>query len=240
VTDPLPAGRYGPRVRPLTVAHRTASARLHQEILDGEFLARFGPGFLRRYHRAWIDSPGGLALGAFDEEGVLVGVLLGAVDPSAHVAAMVLEHGVGLAGRLLVAAVVRPRLAHELAVTRGTRYASGLWRTMGRPAVRRLACFHRPAIGGGFPSPVEARTGPRSGEVTHLLVVPAQQGRGVGRTLLHAAEELAQQAGLDELVLVTPPDQAARGFYERLGWSPDGALTSRSGEAFVRYRYRLG
>jgi predicted lactoylglutathione lyase len=31
----------------------------------------------------------------------------------------------------------------------------------------------------------------------------------------------------------------ARSFYEALGWRSDGAMTSRSGEPFLRYRYSL-
>jgi hypothetical protein len=41
------------------------------------------------------------------------------------------------------------------------------------------------------------------------------------------------------MVLVTPPDLAARGFYEHLGWIADGEMTSKSGEPFVRYRFAL-
>lgn len=76
-------------------------------------------------------------------------------------------------------------------------------------------------------------------EVTHVLVSPDQQGRGIGRALIEAAEDAARLAGVDRLVLVTPPDQQARQFYERLGWTEDGTVTDRSGELFVRYRYSL-
>lgn len=99
------------RIRPLTVAQVPATAALHRQVLHMQFLARCGEGFLRRYHRAWIDSPGGVALGAFDEQDGLVGLLLGAVDPATHAAAMVRGHGVGLAARLLAAAAARPQLA---------------------------------------------------------------------------------------------------------------------------------
>ncbi len=40
-------------------------------------------------------------------------------------------------------------------------------------------------------------------------------------------------------MLVTPPDLAAAGFYEHLGWQRTGELTSRSGEDFVGYRLLL-
>jgi hypothetical protein len=50
---------------------------------------------------------------------------------------------------------------------------------------------------------------------------------------------VCKNAGLNELVLVTPPDLAARTFYEHLGWRYAGKLTSRSDEDFVRYRLPL-
>jgi hypothetical protein len=62
---------------------------------------------------------------------------------------------------------------------------------------------------------------------------------GIGRVLVEAAIETARAAGVDGLVLVTPPDFAARDFYEHLGWSADGEMCSRSGEIFIRYRLSL-
>jgi hypothetical protein len=50
---------------------------------------------------------------------------------------------------------------------------------------------------------------------------------------------MARAGGRDDMVLVTPPELAARGFYERLGWIADGEMTSKSGEPFVRYRFAL-
>lgn len=225
-----PAGVSVPtRIRPLGVADRAVSARLHEEVFDREFLVRCGPAFLRTYHRAWIDSSGAIALGALDGNDDLVGVLLGALDPAGHAAGMVRRHGLALGGRLAARAVAHPRLARELLATRGVRYARGL----GQAVARLVAGRVRRESGSLAPQVC-------IGEVTHLLVAPAHQGRGVGRAMLAAMESQARQAGLEELVLVTPPDQEARGFYERLGWAADGDLRSRSGEAFVRYRYQLG
>ena len=80
---------------------------------------------------------------------------------------------------------------------------------------------------------------PKSGEITHLMVQQGLRGGGVGRALLEEARRAGQRAGLDEFVLVTPPDLVARDFYEHLGWRFAGELTSRSGEPFVRYRWPL-
>ncbi|HEY5025466.1 MAG TPA: GNAT family N-acetyltransferase [Acidimicrobiales bacterium] len=78
-----------------------------------------------------------------------------------------------------------------------------------------------------------------SGEITHLMVKPDMRGGGVGKELLAEACRVGQRSGLDDFVLVTPPDLAARAFYEHLGWHFAGELNSRSGEPFVRYRFPL-
>lgn len=212
-------------VRPLLDADVDAAVSLHLVVLDMEFLSRFGPSFMRTYYRAWTTTPGSMAFVAIDDAGAVIGVLLGATDPATHVRAMVREHGVALARSIVVAAVGRPRLARDLVVTRAGRYARGV--------ARLVLARIRPT------SPAQSADSPRVGEVTHVLVDPAAQGGGVGRQLIDAAIAAARDAGDDELVLVTPPDLAARHFYEALGWRADGAMTSRSGEAFLRFRYRL-
>ncbi|MHB1712915.1 MAG: GNAT family N-acetyltransferase, partial [Acidimicrobiales bacterium] len=189
--------------------------------------ARFGPAFMRSYYRAWAEVPGAIALAAIDEQGELVGVLLGATDPAAHMRLMVRRHGLRLGTRMMGFAAVHPALARDLVVTRGRRYLRGV--------VRLLSARLRPPS----ESSSAALSGTVVGEVTHVLVRPDCQGSGIGRALVTAAVALAQDAKLDELVLVTPPDLAARDFYERLGWLADGEMTSRSNEPFLRYRFPL-
>lgn len=221
-------------VRPLVPADAPESTRIHVEVLDMEFLARCGPGFLRCYHRAWMDSPDGLALAAVEEDGRLVGVLLGALRPAGHYRAMVRRHGPALVGWVAVGALTRPSLAKELLTTRLVRYVRGLAR-MARQALRRHPPTPAPASG---PGP-DGQAPKAVGEVTHVMVRPEARGSGAGRALLESAREAAVRAGLEELVLVTPPDLDAGGFYAHLGWRSDGELTSRSGESFVRYHLPL-
>lgn len=219
-------------VRPLAAADVGVTSALHEEVLNMEFLARAGTAFLRRYHRAWIDTDDALAIAAVDEGGEVVGFLLGALRPAGHFRSMVRRHGPALAVSLVLAALARPSLGRELLTTRVLRYARGLarmaWATVAgrRPAGEVPVTPAAPAL--------------RTGEVTHVLVRPDLQGGGAGRALLEAAEAAARAAGLDELVLVTPPDlRGAVGFYEHLGWQRAGELTSRSGEPFVRFRLPL-
>jgi len=233
-------------VRRLTRADVVQSARLHGEALDMEFLARCGPGFLRAYHRAWLDSPDSLALAAVDDEGCVVGVLLGSLHPAAHYRAMVRRHGASLALWLAGRSVVHPALARELLVTRAYRYVRGLTRML-TGSFRVPQLFRRRGAGAasdGAPSSAAAVPGGHSepatvAEVTHVMVRADARGSGVGRALLERAEDEARRSGLGEMVLVTPPDLAATTFYEHLGWQRVGELTSQSGEQFFRYRFDL-
>ena len=81
------------------------------------------------------------------------------------------------------------------------------------------------------------------GEVRGLYVHPEQWRRGVGRQLLHAAVEGLAADGFDTATLWTLADsEAARAFYEALGWRPDGAVSvweDRDGLQLVRYRTEL-
>ena len=201
---------------------------LHQQTLGMEFISRCGAPFLRRYYVAWLQSPGGISVACVDDDDRVVGVLLGAVDPAGHIRTMVRRHGLGLAAHMAVAAVRWPALGKEVVVTRARRYAVGIWRlatTRGR----------RTQAAAAGPGPDDERVG----EITHLVVDPSWQGKGLGRALVDTAVERARAADLDAIVLVTPPDLAARQFYARLGWEEGAAMTSRSGEPFVRYRYPL-
>ncbi len=224
--------RYQPQVGPLEVSECEKSALIHHATLGVEFLARFGPGFLAAYHRAWVRSPSGLALAARDPQGRLIGVMLGSLDPASHYKAMLAQSGPTLAARMVVSAAARPRLAYELAVTRSGRYSRALWRHL----KARLPLGRRnPAAAGSQPAQAPFRIG----EITHLMVDPAVQRSGAGRALVERTVELARSAGVGKLVLVTPPDMAARRFYDALGWTAGDELTSRSGERFVPYSLLL-
>lgn len=213
-------------VRTLADGDLDAAVELHLEVLDMEFLSRFGPGFMRAYYHAWIDSSGSIGLAAIDDHGVLTGVLLGATDPANHVRIMVRRHGVALGTKLVAYALAHPPLAKDLIVTRGWRYTRGIARLVKSRLTKRSTSG-------------AVAAGPVVGEITHVLVRPSAQGQGVGRALVEESVRVARAAGVQELELVTPPDMAAQHFYERLGWRASGAIQSRSGESFLRYRFTV-
>lgn len=213
-----------PRIRPLEATDVARAAALHREELEIEFLSRYGLAFLRTYYRAWLEAPEAIGLGAVDEHGDLVGLLLGAVDPALHVHGMVRRHGIRMGAQIVLQACAHPTLAKDLIATRGFRY------------IRGVARVFAPRFQSSTPSPSDQVAGPLIAEITHVLVQHEHQGLGVGRELVQSAVAAARAGGREEMVLVTPPDLAARRFYEQQGWLVDKEITSRSGEFFVRFR----
>jgi ribosomal protein S18 acetylase RimI-like enzyme len=86
---------------------------------------------------------------------------------------------------------------------------------------------------------------PSSVEVYGLYVLPEAWRLGVGRALLDTALAYWQGRGLETALLwVLEANQAARGFYEALGWTPDGGRQEADLGGFappeVRYRRAIG
>ncbi|HEX6682156.1 MAG TPA: GNAT family N-acetyltransferase [Candidatus Limnocylindrales bacterium] len=74
---------------------------------------------------------------------------------------------------------------------------------------------------------------PTAGHIFSLYVHPAGQGLGLGRALLDAATARLREAGYAEATLwVFAGNDAARRFYTKQGWLPDGG-------ARVEEAYRL-
>ncbi|MFB7511675.1 GNAT family N-acetyltransferase [Streptomyces sp. NPDC056144] len=66
--------------------------------------------------------------------------------------------------------------------------------------------------------------GRHRGEIARLLVHRSARGRGLGRTLLSAAEAHAAATGLRLLVLDTQTDSPAERLYRAAGWTPAGTI----------------
>ena len=69
------------------------------------------------------------------------------------------------------------------------------------------------------------------------FIRPGYEGRGIGRRLMEAAEACLAAHGIEEAWLSTGADPAIRanGFYQHLGWRPDGHLP----DGQILYRKRL-
>jgi ribosomal protein S18 acetylase RimI-like enzyme len=84
-------------------------------------------------------------------------------------------------------------------------------------------------------------TSDATGEVYAIYVLPTEWGRGAGPALMDASLEAMRAAEFREAVLwVLDDNPRARRFYERSGWSLDGAtkLDRHFGVEVTEVRYR--
>jgi GNAT superfamily N-acetyltransferase len=107
------------------------------------------------------------------------------------------------------------------------------------------------AIDGAFVAEIEGRVvgtvqaGPDSddpsvGRLRGPDVEPAAQGAGIGTALYEHAVAQLRAAGFTEAVLwVFDANGHARGFYERRGWTADGATGTAADAPELRYRHTL-
>ena len=119
------------------------------------------------------------------------------------------------------------------------------WRSVAEaPGEHRLAVAEAAGRVVGFASTGPARDEdlpPGSGELLAIYVEPAAWGEGHGARLLRWAVADLRARGLDPLVLwVLTENTRGRGFYEVMGWQPDG--TARpidfDGTSVEEIRYR--
>jgi len=71
-----------------------------------------------------------------------------------------------------------------------------------------------------------------SGEVVVLALLPAYEGRGIGRRLLGLVVEHLAEVGHERLFLGCAADPASRshGFYRHLGWTSTGTFDGAGDE----------
>jgi GNAT superfamily N-acetyltransferase len=81
---------------------------------------------------------------------------------------------------------------------------------------------------------------PSAGRLRGPDVEPAAQGAGIGTALYEHAVAQLRAAGFAEAILwVFDANGHARGFYERRGWSADGATGTTAEAPELRYRQTL-
>jgi len=85
--------------------------------------------------------------------------------------------------------------------------------------------------------------GPETGEVYAIYLRHGVQGQGVGRNLFARASEHLRDSGFRQATLwVLAENAPTRRFYERAGWTPDGAEKTEDWNGYplkeVRYRMR--
>lgn len=76
-----------------------------------------------------------------------------------------------------------------------------------------------------------------AGNIGRVAVIPPFRGTGIGTAIMRRLVQLARDAGLDEVQLNA--QTSAVGFYERLGFQPEGAEFDEVGIPHRRMRLRL-
>jgi len=77
---------------------------------------------------------------------------------------------------------------------------------------------------------------PKRGKLRQMAVQPSHRGRGLGRALVRQLEQALSAAGFDEIELHAR--EHAVGFYEKLGYAPEGDAFVEVGIRHFRMRKR--
>jgi len=115
---------------------------------------------------------------------------------------------------------------------------------LGRPSPTQLALaeIDGTLAGFGIYGPTRDEEPPEVAEIYAVNIHPDYWRRGAGRLLCeHALREAAAREHGAMTLWVMSGNERARGFYERLGFAPDGALRTNSeliGRPFDELRYR--
>jgi ribosomal protein S18 acetylase RimI-like enzyme len=194
---------------------------MHVQLLPHGLFPRLGHGFVRRWHRTFIDSGHAQAICVRADGGRVVGFLLGTTNNALYAADVLTDHRGALAARGAAALAVRPGLAQDFARTRLPRYA------------RRLAGSGRPSRPGGPPGGQVA--------VVHALVtLPEQRGRGIGRLLVEHFEGAVSAAATPLVQLVTREQDGAGQFYLKLGYVVTDRRPDKDGVTVVQLDKPVG
>jgi GNAT superfamily N-acetyltransferase len=196
-------------VRPASHADARFCAALHAESLPHGFFTQLGPGFLRAYHRSFVDSPHAVAYVATVTD-VPVGMLVGVIRPGAHTRWVMRHRGVRLALLGVAGLGVRPITGFRFLERRAGRYLSS-WRRNRRR--------------GGPPT-----TRHESAILSHVAVVPGARRTGAGRRLVEAFVEACRAEDAPRAILLTlDSPEGAGAFYAALGWRPGEVRTTPDG-----------
>ncbi|GAA1266536.1 hypothetical protein GCM10009609_32100 [Pseudonocardia aurantiaca] len=224
--------RPGYAIRELLGTDLPATAQLHIDELPVGLFPRLGRQFVRRWHRAFLESSHAVALSAVrtDPRGeeYLVGFLIGATDREAFKQELVGRHRNALMTRGVLALVLRPHVLIRFLRTRTRPYLHRLRRaeTGPRPGTAHLG---------------ESRHRLTTAELTAIVVAPALRRSGAGQALI--GEFLGRCAAVGtptaELTNVSGPRSAAD-FYSRTGWTEAGRSVTFDGQQVLKFRHNTG
>ena len=80
----------------------------------------------------------------------------------------------------------------------------------------------------------------RTGCVVAIYLLPEALGRGLGRRLCQAGLDVLREAGIEQVTLwCLQANARGRGFYEHMGFAPDGATRVEARLNLPSLRYRM-
>lgn len=202
----------------------STTARMHVRDLPVGLFPRLGRPFVKRWHRAFLDSPHATALLVVhvDASGGerVVGFLVGATNRVAFMRELMTSHRSALLIRGAFALVLRPRLLGRFLTTRLRPYLRRMWLAGSRS---RHATIRSRAV---RPDTPEA-------ELTAIVVDQSWRGTGLGRELVAEFLRRCSAAGSSVAELATVSVDAVR-FYERTGWTRTGQGATFDGLQLVK------
>jgi ribosomal protein S18 acetylase RimI-like enzyme len=186
-------------LRILTPDDIPAVATIHRAVFPRAAISRLGHAAAQRYYESLMSGLyATVGVGAF-EQNQLSGFCFIGVRHIAEIS-YVRQHALFLAWRI----ATHPWLLVKSFIW--SRIGSGLWLLLpqSRPQVTAAATGQDSGVSYG---------------IQYIAVHPCFQGRGLGKQLLSASEEIARQHGCTEIHLSVYLDNTkAIGFYERIGW----------------------
>ncbi len=166
-----------------------AMANLHVSAFPGFFLTSLGKPFLRLLYAGFMKQPHGICLVALDA-GIIVGFVVGTVDPSGFFRRLLHQHALGFAFAALPGLLRNPLFT--------ARKCLG-------------ALLYRGETPGGIPEAIL---------LSSLAVSPAAQSKGVGQALVRSFADEVRQRGGKAVYLTTDETENERTnrFYARCGF----------------------
>ena len=193
----------------------------HLAHFPDSFYAQLGERFMGTYYRAYLNSPHAFARVIEDQQGHLLGYLIGSLNDSAHRRRTARRHGLRQVATGAFCLVTRPWLWVPFLRVRAIWYA--------RRSVSGIRRQFR-----------QGSSGKTFGELAYVITHERSRNTGVGSQLTESYLAAARRAGAQWALLVTPAEQhIARRFYESRGWISEGHRTTRDGAPLAAYRLPL-
>ena len=195
-------------IRPMLDRDVSEMVSVHLASFPNFFLTFMGPRFLDLLYREIYREPGNVCLIAESADGGIIGFAVGVKDQAGLYARLASRKWFAFAMASASTVLRHPSVLPRL--LRALKYSN---------KVSRAAC---PAL------------------LMSIAVAPSAEGKGVGQSLVTEFLHQMSRQGVDKICLTTDRDNndAANGFYRRLGFSKVREFITQEGRAMNEYVIR--